>query len=208
MVQAIVSTPRWSSDGPSTSSIPCSRFCSFEKRRSRHSQKTRRAVHDDDPRAAVEDSQLETVEQDSGSTRVVHQDVIFFQIGGQIVDDRIEVAVPAVPIHLVVREAETFNRLMSPILVRYSIKAAGPYERHALIRRRYYWPRDRRVQLQQFRDNPLRLPTPSAYRGCAEPVDERTGHPGAPESSLESVGQINHSKIKLGLRTKRQAAER
>src|SRR6185437_1104048 len=112
----------------------------------RDSQKTRRAVHYEDAGAAVENPQLQTIEEDSGSARIIHHDVVFFQIGGKFIDDRIEVAIPTVPLDFVVGEAKTLDRLMRPIFLRYPIEAAGPYERRMLIRRRNHRMRNSGVQ--------------------------------------------------------------
>ena len=139
-------------------------------------QKPRRAVDDEDAGAAVENPQLQTIQEDSGAARIIHHDVVFFQIGGQVVDDRIEVSIPAVTLHLVVGEAEAFDRLMSPLFVRYPIETARPCERCVLVRGRDHRLRYTGMQLEQIGDDPLGLPAPSAHGRRAE-LRQRTSGP-------------------------------
>src|SRR5262249_1992849 len=139
---------------------------------------------------------------------IVHHDIAGLKIGRKLLDDRIEVAVPTVPLHFVVCEAETLYRLMSPILVRYPVEAARPHERSVPIRGRDQRPCDVGVQLEQVRDDSFRLPAPSADGRGSESVNERPGHPDSLARSLDAVRWIDHSEVKFGLRTQHQARER
>ncbi len=71
------------------------------------------------PDLGVEHAQFEPVEEDPGAARVVDQDVAVAEQVRQLLDRRVEVAVPAVAIDAVVRGAEVIDRLGGPVVIGY-----------------------------------------------------------------------------------------
>ena len=81
----------------------------------RDSEELRRAVDDDRADLGVEHPQLQAVEQDAGAARVVDHDVAVAEKVRELLDRRVEVAVPAVAIDVVVGRAEVVDGLLCPV---------------------------------------------------------------------------------------------
>ena len=142
----------------------------------RDAEELGRAVDDQRPDLAVEDSQVQPVEQDAGPARVVDQELAVLEVAGQILDGRVEVAVPAVVLDGVVPEAEGVDGLQGPVLVGHALRSRRATRTAAAARAaRCDRGADGAVDAQQLGDGGGRPPAPAALGGDAEAGDEARG---------------------------------
>ena len=156
----------------------------------------RRAVDDHHSGLGAEQAQLQPIDEDPGAARVVDDDVAVGEEVGELLDRRVEVAVPAVLLDVVVRRAERVDLLGGPRLVGDPCPARRPGER-ARPRRRLDRRRDVAVQLDQRLDVLRSVATPPAVGRHAELVDEALGGDDAGGGPGDAVGRVDQAEVEV-----------
>ena len=157
------------------------------------------AVHDERAHVAVEDPQIQPIEEDPGSPRVVDEELAIFEVARQVLDRRIEVPVPAVVLDGVVAEAEGVHGLLDPVLLGNAREAGRPLEPSPRPARLLDGGADGGVDTQEVGDGGGRAPAPAALGGDPERGHEAVGHLHATARALDAVGVVKQAQVELGL---------